>query len=143
MAFKKYENNKYEIEKQVPFQQDNKWYQKIYTYQKGLGDPINEELKELTEEEALALLPSPPKKEFISISLPELLSSISYEDQDKLAAYFQAKPIVKEFLSAGKLTQGNIHVMKARVDADFANAVIDEESKIRLQYKLDELLTRF
>lgn len=77
------------------------------------------------------------------ISIPDFISSISYEDQDKLAAYFQAKPIVKEFLAAGKLTQANIHAMKARVDADFANAVIDEESKIKLQYKLDELLTRF
>lgn len=133
----------YEIEKQIPFQQNGKWYQKVYTYQEGFGHPIKEELNELTEEEALALLPSPPKKEFISISLPELLSSISYEDQDKLAAYFQAKPIVKEFLSAGELTQANIHAMKARVDADFANAVIDEESKIKLHYKLDELLTRF
>lgn len=137
------EQHDYTVEKQVPFRQDNKWYQKVYTYKKGLGHPVKEEFNELTEEEALALLPSSPKKEFISISLPELLSSIPYEDQDKLAAYFQAKPIVKEFLSAGKLTQANIHAMKARVDADFANAVIDEESKIRLQYKLDELLTRF
>ena len=85
----------------------------------------------------------PNKKEFITVSLSTWLSSISYEDQDKLGAYFQAKPIIKEFLSIQQLTEANIYAMKARVDADFANATIDEDSKIKLQGKLDELLTKF
>lgn len=79
----------------------------------------------------------------IEISLADFIGALPYALQDELGEYFLTKPIVKEFLSAGRLTQANIHAMKARVDADFANAVIDEESKISLQYKLDELLTRF
>lgn len=82
---------------------------------------------------------SPPA---IEIYLPDFIGILPYSLQDELGEYFTAKPIVKEFLSSGKLTKDNVKSIKNRLEKDFTNSIISIELKTAIENALDGVLAR-
>lgn len=78
----------------------------------------------------------------IEIYLVDFIGALPYALQDELGEYFLAKPIVKEFLSSGKLTKNNIFSMKNRLENDFTDSIISVELKAAIEAALDGVIAR-
>lgn len=78
----------------------------------------------------------------IEIYLVDFIGALPYALQDELGEYFLTKPIVKEFLSSGKLTKNNIFSMKNRLENDFTDSIISVELKAAIEAALDGVIAR-
>lgn len=78
----------------------------------------------------------------IEIFLADFIGALPYALQDELGEYFLTKPIVKEFLSSGKLTKNNIFSIKNRLDNDFTDSIISAELKAAIEAALDGAIAR-
>ena len=78
----------------------------------------------------------------IEISLADFIGALPYALQDELGEYFLTKPIVKEFLSSGKLTKNNIFSIKNRLENDFTDSIISVELKAAIEAALDGAIAR-
>ena len=79
---------------------------------------------------------------FVEVNLASFILSLPFDLQDELGEYFSTKPIVKEFLSSGKLTRHNIVSMKNRLENDFTDSIISVELKAAMEAALDGVLAR-
>lgn len=78
----------------------------------------------------------------IEISLADFIGALPYALQDELGEYFLTKPVVKEFLSSGKLTKNNIFSIKNRLENDFTDSIISVELKAAIEAALDGAIAR-
>lgn len=128
------------VEKQLPQFIEGKWLQKIYTYSKEGGHPLSEDLIELTENEALALLHSfKSTNDLIEVNLPSFILSLPFNLQDELATYTQKNKLLEVIFNSGKISKEDIAKLKERILYDYSKQAFSEELKDTMITTLDNL----
>lgn len=137
MDLEKYNTSEYTIEKQMPQENNGVYTQKVYVY-KGGGHPIDQGEIELTESEALELLPEKPKAIKISIDslVKDLIGTPLFRE---LNNYINVSPALKLFIGDGILTPDEMVKLKAQLELDRDDQVLSVALYDYLVGKLGEL----
>ena len=103
MDISQYENANYEIEKQTPYKKNGEWFRQVYIRQVGGNrHPIDQGSIQITEEEALALLPAPTKAETIKLEGAKFMLQILAQDanlKNILDLYLKESPAANALFS--------------------------------------------
>lgn len=125
-------------EKQMPTRIGDKWIQKIYTYADSGGHPLQEEVLELSQEEALRLIPL-NTVEVISVNLLSFIVSLPFNLQDELATYTQNNKLLEVIFNSGKISKEDIVKLKERILYDYSKQAFSEELKNTMIAALNNL----
>ena len=141
MDLTKYEDNKYTIEEQLPVKQDGKWIKRIYVYEQGKGHPVDQGVIELTEEEALALLPPKPVDTSLKLNLRDLINTLLTEETihlfNELNSYIQKYPIIAKYTEDGVLTKEEVSKLLILLESHKGSEEVSEDLYSVLKNVLD------
>lgn len=128
MDLTKYQEDKYTIEEQLPVKQDGKWIKRIYVYEEGKGHPVDQGVIELTEEEALALLPPKPVDTSLKLNLRQfMLQLLGTPLFDELNTYLKGYPTLVEFTKDGILTQEEVTKLLEHLDLHLGAQIVSQD----------------
>lgn len=122
----------------MPTRIGDKWIQKIYTYADSGGHPLQEEVLELSQEEALRLIPL-NTVEVISVNLLSFIVSLPFNLQDELATYTQNNKLLEVIFNSGKISKEDIVKLKERILYDYSKQAFSEELKNTMIAALNNL----
>jgi len=123
-------------EKQTPYISNGKFYQQSYFYidHNKIGSPVKGDIKEISKEQALPLMPTVA----YPINLKEFLLSLPREDRDNLGFYVaNENPALEYILEDGKLTLSEIGSIIEDFEGDSGTKIKPETAELvinRLNY---------